>query len=229
MSELNLNEFQEEDESLSLIQRLIMVFTDPARAFKSMRQDPKLLGIYLITGLLIFITVFLSAYTPAAKEAIIDQLQLTGQDITDQSINALLLFGAAIGGVFGILIPLLVAFIYHMIVMFMSKTGYKKTLVIYLFANLIAQIGAILSLILGRAMGTTFTFSPAMFVDMASNPLLYSIMNLLNIFSIWSLVVMYIGFKETHEMNTKEAGITVGIPALILIIFTVVTSSMAQL
>jgi len=227
MSEENLYDIQEETESLSLIQKLIMVFTDPVRAFKSMRENPKMLGIYLISAVLIFATIFFSAYTPTAKAAIIEQLQLGGQEITDQSINALLLFGAIVGGVFGILLPFLIAFIYHMIAMFMSKTGYKKTLVIYLFANMIAQVGAILSLILSRIMGTTFTFSPAMFVDMTTNPLLYSLLSLLNIFTIWSLVVIYIGFKEAHEMNTKEASITAGIPALALVIFTVATSAMA--
>jgi len=226
MSELNLNELQEETENLSFGQKLMMIFTDPARAFKSMKENPKILGIYLITAALIIITIVLNTYSPMAKEQMIQQLQSTGQVVTEQTINTLLIVSTIFGGIIGALIPFLIAFIYHIIVMFMSKTGYKKTLAVYLFAGIISQIGAILSGILTRITGTAFSFSPAMFIDQTTSPMMYSLLSIVNIFTIWSMIVLYIGFKETHEMKSKEASIVVGVPVVFLIIVTMVTSSL---
>lgn len=229
MKEFDVNELldEEEVEELSFLQRIICVFTDPNRAFASMKNNPKILGVLMVVILVGLGSVFLTLADGSMEEQIIDQLQMSGQPITESSVNLAITIGMIFGSILIIGMPFLTALIYHVFAMVQSKSGYKKTLAIYLHSQLIAIVGSILVIIINMTTDRVIQFSLAMFLDPNQvSGIVYNIASLLNVFTIWGLFVLFTGFKETHEMTTKEAIFTIAIPAFFGIVIIFISSNM---
>ena len=230
MKEFDVKELLDEEvevEELSFLQRVVCVFTDPKRAFSSMRNNPKILRALAIIILAGVGSILLTIADGSMKEQIIGQLQAAGQPVTDSAINMAIGAGAVIGAIGVIGIPFLIALIYHVCAMIQSKTGYKKTLAIYLHSQFIVVLGSIIVTVITMATGKVIQFSPAMFMDPNQvSSTLYLIASLFNVFTIWGLFVLFTGFKETHGMTTKEAIITIAIPAILGIVLIFVSTNM---
>lgn len=220
MENLDMNEMMNEEENLSFLQRVLAIFTEPKRAFDSMKSSPKVLGVYILIVLMLCAPIILGFIDGSMEEQIIANMNQTGTEITSEVIQIAIIVGIVVG-IIGIAVgPLLQGLIYHVAAMIQSKPGFKKTLSIVLHASIISSFGNILAFTISRVTGSSFVFSPAMFLDAASvSNLVYYIASTLNIFTIWSIFVMYTGFKSVHEMNKKEAIISSIAPTLI---FTVI-------
>lgn len=222
---LEINEFMEE-ETTTLLKRILYIFADPKRAFESLKENPKILGVYLI-GLLISSATLIWSYLDGTSEKLfIDSLVQTGQHVTEQVVimgKFITLFGGILAFAVG---PIIIAFFYHIIVMINSETGYKKTLSITRHASLIASLNTLISLFVLKLAGITLQFSPAMFLDInAINSILYTLISFVDIFVFWRVVVLFIGFRTTHNLSTKGALITAIIPDLVLYAIALITVS----
>ena len=222
---LETNELMEE-KTTTLLERIIYIFTDPKRAFESLKENPKILGVYLI-GLLISSATLIWSYLDGTSEKVfIDSMVQTGQPITEQVVvmgKLLTLFGGMF--VFAIW-PFISAFFYHIIVMINSETGYKKTLALTRHASLIASLNTLISLFVLKLSGITLQFSPAMFLDMSTmSSVLYTLISFIDIFVFWRVVVLFIGFRTTHNLSKKGALITAIIPDLVLYAIALITIS----
>jgi len=225
---LETNKLTEEN-TTTLLQRISYIFTDPKKAFESLKENPKILGVYLI-GLLISSATLIWSYLDGTSEKLfIDSMVQTGQPITEQVV-AMGKFLTLFGGMFVFAIwPFISAFFYHIIVMINSETGYKKTLAITRHASLIASLNTIISLFVLKLAGITLQFSPAMFLDINTmSSVLYALISFIDIFVFWRVVVLFIGFRTTHNLSKKGALITAIIPDLILYAIALITVSIAM-
>ena len=225
---LETNELMEE-KTTTLLERIIYIFTDPKRAFESLKENPKILGVYLI-GLLISSATLIWSYLDGTSEKVfIDSMVQTGQPITEQVVvmgKLLTLFGGMF--VFAIW-PFISALFYHIIVMINSETGYKKTLALTRHASLIASLNTLISLFVLKLSGITLQFSPAMFLDMSTmSSVLYTLISFIDIFVFWRVVVLFIGFRTTHNLSKKGALITAIIPDLVLYAIALITVSITM-
>jgi len=212
----------EQTESLSLFQRVIGVITDPTRVYDSLKEKPTFLGVYILTSIMTIFPLIWNHMDGTTKTMLIDQFQAQGTPVTEELLN-ITTISTLIGGAIGILImPFIVGLIFHIIVMIQSHTGYKRTLTITTHAAVIGLINTWLVFIIQKLTGTTMQFSPAMFLDANSvSPILYTGLALLNIFTFWGMFVNYTGFKTVHNMNNKEATITVVTPFILSALFSI--------
>lgn len=222
---LETNELTEE-KMTTLLERIIYIFTDPKRAFESLKENPKILGVYLIGLLISSVTLIWSYLDGTSEKVFIDSMVQTGQPVTEQVVlmgKLLTLFGGMF--VFAIW-PFISAFFYHILVMINSETGYKKTLAITRHASLIASLNTLISLFVLKFSGITLQFSPAMFLDInAMSSVLYTLISFIDIFVFWRVVVLFIGFRTTHNLSKKGALITAIIPDLVLYAIALITIS----
>jgi len=222
---LETNDLREET-STTLLQRIAYIFTDPKRAFESLKENPKILGVYIISLLISSATLIWSYLDGSSEKVFIDSLVQTGQPVTEQVV-ALGKLITLFGGIFVFaVVPFIAAFFYHIIVMINSETGYKKTLSITRHASLIASLNTLISLFVLKLAGITLLFSPAMFLDINTmNSVLYTLISFLDIFVFWRIIVLFIGFKTTHNLSNKGALITAIIPDLVLYAIALITIS----
>ncbi len=223
MNDLDMNDLNNETEQLTFMQKVIGIVSDPKLAFDSIKESPKVMGIYLFTVILSIIPLIWSFVDGSSKELIIEQLKATGQPITEELINITTIGGVVGGAVVIALLPFIIAFFYHIVAMIQSHTGYKKTLVIYLYSSIVSIIGQWIILIVTKLTDMTIMFSPAMFLDQTTvSPVLFTILASIDLFSFWTMFVMFVGFKSVHDMNKKEATLAVFAPYVLSIILGVV-------
>ncbi|MBI9015255.1 MAG: YIP1 family protein [Clostridiales bacterium] len=226
--QLEINELAKEN-TTTLLERIIYIFTDPKRSFESLKENPKVLGVYLISLIISSLTLIWGYLDGSSEKVFIDQLAQTGQPITEQVVvmgKLLTLFGGAF--IFAI-VPFISAFFYHIIVMINSETGYKKTLAITRHASLIASLNTIISLFVLKLAGITLQFSPAMFLDANEmSSVLYALISFIDLFVFWRVVVLFIGFRTTHNLSKKGALITAIIPDLVLYAIALITISITM-
>jgi LytS/YehU family sensor histidine kinase len=223
MNDIDVNEFIDETEELTFIQKVVGMVSDPKPAFESIKNSPKIMAIYLFTVLFSLIPIVWNYFDGSAKELILEQFKESGQPITEELINVTTI-GGVVGGIVAItLLPFLVAFFYHIFAMIQSHTGYKKTLAIYLYSSIVSLIGQWIILIVTKFSDMTIAFSPAMFLDPVSvSPILYAIIASLDLFVFWTMFVMFVGFRSVHDMNKKEATLAVAAPYVLSIIIGIV-------
>lgn len=212
----------ENQEPLNLLHRIGAIYTDPKSAFESLREKPKFFGAYIVVILISCISLLWRYFDGSAEKMLIDTLVSTGQPVTEQIITISKMI-ALFGGLFVIIVvPFIVAFFYHLMVMINSETGYKKTLTIVSHSSLISGLNSIITILILKITGITIQFSPAMFLDISSvDPIIYTLLSFLNIFIIWQMLVNIIGFKTIHHMPTKNAIITTVVPTLCVLIISV--------
>lgn len=184
------------------------------------------MGIYLTVIIINTVLVVLTILDPAAKQTMIQQIQNSGQQVSDELINVFTLLTAGAGILAVIAIPFLVALIYHVLAMLQSKTGFKKTLSLYMHVQLIPLLNSVIVYAVQSITGKTIEFSPVMFLapETTSNVIMI-LASYLNIFTIWTYVLLYIGFRKTHEMNEKEALITIAIPMILGLVIMLITKN----
>lgn len=206
---------------------LFTIFTEPTKTFERLKERPRILIPYILIVLVALLTPLLGLMDGTLETGIIEQLNLAKQTVNDESIQIAKFSAFAVVIVAALLIPIISAFFYHLFCMFQSKTGYKKTLTIIIYANLIASLQSLIILFIHKISGITIIFSPIMFLDYNSlNVVISTLLSYINVFTIWYTILIFIGMRTIHEMTKKEAWITISIPLVFKILLTLIASSM---
>lgn len=213
-----------EVETLSFGQRLIAIYTEPKKAYESLKENPKFLGAYLITLLISSIAVLWGFFDGSTEKLMIDQLVSSGQPVSDDILSVMVISGVVVGLLLMVIGPFINAFFYHILVMINSETGYKKTLSITTHASLIGALNSLITILILKVSGITIMFSPAMFMDATTtNTVVYTLLSFLNIFVFWQYFVTFVGLKTVHKLKNSGAFITLLIPNLIIIGITMLS------
>lgn len=186
---------------------IFKIITEPSRQFELLRRRPKLVIPILIIFLIGIINiVFGLTFNPDVSEEIAE---------TNSSFILVTIFNA-IMGIFSLFMVIVLRAVVLMIIMAIVEPGediqYPITITIYSF--LIVQIGALTSTIIAFFIGgnpeKNYTSLGAIYAsDMQTqdfiNDIMYILLESINPFTVWMLIVVFIGIKVLYKTTTTKA------------------------
>lgn len=201
----------------------IDIFTSPSAVFERRREDPTffvpLLVVTLVIGLIMFGTKDLMQPIFDAEFARgMAQAQRQNPSITAEQMEAGKKF-AGMAATFGGFIFVPIAIFLVGVVIWLAgkivsaKTGFAQALMIGAFAYVPRILGSILGAVQAALMDPASLNSqfaihlgPARFFDVATTNLaLITLMGRLELFTLWSTVLIVIGLKVTGKLDTTKA------------------------
>lgn len=198
--------------------KLINIFTDPASVFNNLREHPDwLIPVLLI--ILVSVTTILTTtdlQIKAQKEFIYNS-ELIPEDSKDDMIDDLTDQGFVkskilpiAGAVFMIFISYAVAAAAFMVFgnfIFGGSTTFKQNFALYSWGAVIGVLETIVRLPLTLSKGSLEVYtSLALLMDASeSKTVLFQILNVFDIFSLWKIVVWSIGFSVIYKFSKGKA------------------------
>ncbi len=221
----NQNELslQKENRSkLTIGQRLIKIFTDPITFFEDLRQNPTwLVPLILIILMTIIFTVATKNQMLEYRKQMIYDSQRIPEELKDKSIEQIenMSPGAyytqtIIGSTFGILIVYGLGAAFFLFVgnfVLGGKASYKQMFALFTWANMVSIVELLVKmvLILQKNSAEVYT-SLALFMDPSkSKTFLFQLLNAVDIFAIWKVILWAIGFGIIYRFSAKKSYITV--------------------
>ena len=211
-------------EKMSVLSKMINVFTSPAKVFVSLDSYkdwliPLLVIIVVATGRQF---VMQDLEIDAVKERITRNEQIPEEQKTailekiDQDSQATSAIIRSIGGIviMTFLFAAIVAGLYFFTgnIIFGGSSSYTNMLSVYARGSLIFIPEHIVKTALALSKGSTevYTSLAILFDPAESATLLFTLANAIDIFSIWKLAVWAIGFGIVYKFNQTKSWIAVG-------------------
>lgn len=199
---------------------LLGMFTSPSLQFERIKISEKVWGIFFLVALLQGLLGGVSKYGMYTSPEMIRMRkelgELTGQStLTGEVISGVVsnFVGAMIGA-------LLIAAIYKVfMIFFRNDTSYKTLLTIVIYTNVILIVGGLINTILSFLVGggwTQYTGLGAIFFEGTSA---YGIGNEIEVFSMWNLVLIWLGLQITAGLSKVKAAIPIIILFIIKVVF----------
>jgi len=247
MSDIQVTAINQEvpAEQPGFLKRLLWVFTSPGRLMASLAERPKVLLTLLLAAIPMDLLYFLQMplYKDFLRNAAIAQsqssyMQSLGVEMTPEMIEATLptsIIAGLVSTPLGVIATLLIsALICFAIFRIMGGEGkFKAYLSVVSHAYVITVLYTLLlipiSYITGTLNLTTSVTSLATLVSKdAVSPVIYGILNSLDLFSIWYYIVIAIGMAAVSKLKKKNVYIVVAILFVISTIITVYTTQAAS-
>jgi hypothetical protein len=227
--------------------RLVGALVAPDKTFRSIAERP--------TWLLAFLLVCLSPLLPGIlalpkidwEEVARVNIERSGADIPPEVMEQQVEMTAKIGPVSTYLSPLFMAIgiLLFAVVLWGGFTlaggqpGFQRSLAVTSHALMPAVIGGLLAIpvVLATdhvsaeqlASGSLLQSSLAAFAPEGANPAVSALLSKIDVFSIWTLVLLVIGFRFSAAVKTGTAAITVGILWAVWVLFSVGLASLGML
>jgi len=211
-------------EELSIVQKIVGVFTAPTKTFASVDLSPTWIVPFLITVAIGLLFIFLAGDIITNDSLDLQAEQMEKQGLTSEKIEERLegvekfmRYGMPVFAVLRPLVFILVISGVFMLVVSLilgGSTKFKKVFSVTNWSWLIQAVGGLLILPLVLAQETIFIpFSFATFLSEESRlTFLYAFLNELDIFNIAFVGVLSIGLAVIYKMETQKmviAGFTV--------------------
>ena len=225
----------EAPETKSGLQRLAGVLFAPVETFRDIARRPEILIPMAAIFLVSVISAIIIAPRVDFESTMRDEIAEANRNMSQQDIDRIARFSAASAKVLLYASPLLslamlaaIAGILLLVFrLFGGEGGYTQALSVTLFAwmplLLQGMVGAIILLARGTAsaeeLGGLVMSNPGFLVDMEANPVAYSVLSSLDIFTIWTLALLTIGFSIVSRMSRgKSAAIVFGLWGITVVI-----------
>ncbi len=208
-----------------VLTRLRLILTDPARAMAMVRERPRwavgalicLLAVGLMSATTIQITgpeqIDLMKDTKLGQ-AMSDE-QLDEQYARFEEISTGRRIAAGVQAGLGILVTLLfLSALYHLAAKITGgQGGFRHTLGIVCWANIVGLALASLvkiPLVLARGSSMDLSFGPALLVaDRGPLDALFQVLSLFDLFTVWTVVLVVVGFEQVHGLARGRAAAAV--------------------
>lgn len=239
--EENAAEMIAEAPQMSFFQRLAGAFFEPTKTFADIDRKPSWIAMFIIMALLGMVAAYV-ATSHIDTEALMRQ-KLAAQNMTEEQINStvaaqqqnpilknLKYVGLVVAPIAQLLAYLFVAAVFLLLFVLMgSPTTFKKTLAVTVWG--MSPPGIVLTLLtiliiyvknpesLDVSQGVVMSNLGSL-VDAKANPVLGSLLGSVDLFSIWTIVLLAIGFAaiSSKKMTTKKAAIGIVILWLIYVL-----------
>ena len=224
-----------EGEELIIVQKIVGIFTSPAKTFASVDLSPTwIVPLALVLAVnLVFVyfanNIILEETLVQQEEAMVER----GMDPEkiDQAIAQVEKWTPISIWVFTIIGPPIMLAIVSGVFLFVGnvilggKTSFKKVLSVTAWSWLIFSLAGLVMLPLVLSQETMqISFSLATFMsDESKNTFLYRFLQKIEIFTIWWIAVYSIGLGVIYKMKTQKITIAVGI---VYFIYAVVASAL---
>ncbi|ADY55960.1 hypothetical protein Sgly_1662 [Syntrophobotulus glycolicus DSM 8271] len=211
-----------EETKISLLKKFGKVLTSPREAFQVITQDPKILwpGLIIIVINLIATLIILPESVAYTEQIMIAQ----GIGPEQIAMYTKVLAPIAVIGVI-IIVPLLwvvkagVLFLYNMLSV--GEARFKQLMAVAIFVEIPLIIKAVISSglikIMGYQAGYQVNASLALlFMNLETSSFLYRLLQQIELFNIWGLVLLVIGGSAAIKKNAKGLAVYLGIFWIIL-------------
>jgi hypothetical protein len=218
-------------EKQNVFSRIAGVLFAPAETFSAIARRPDILGpllLIIILGYLSTFAVMRNFDVAAATSSQIEQMRSQNPNMTDEDVARVERFSGATMKVMGWVSPLL-GLIWYAIVagvlllacrLFGGEGTYKQAFSATLYAWMPLVLFSIIFTIVVTARGsfdpmsaaTLVKSNPAFLVDMKTQPVLFALLSSLDIFTVWTIALLSIGFSKLSKSSIgKTATIVVSL------------------
>jgi hypothetical protein len=219
----------------SLIARFIGIIVSPKDTFQAVAASPKVLGMLLTVSILTGVFAALPMTTDAGKQATLDQqvqsMKSLGFQVTDQMYEQMekgagrLPYTTGIGAfIFIPIVSLVIAGI--LFAVFNAALGgeasYKQVYSVYIHSGVIGVVSAAVSGLVNFFSGHAGSVANlgALLPMLGEKSFLANLLGAVDIFIIWSIVVLAIGLGVLYKRRTQPIAITLmslyGVIALVI-------------
>lgn len=211
--------------------RLIGVLTAPEKTFRSIAEKPTWAVVLIVLiALGVGVGVLMTGKIDWA-EVTRDSIEARGQDVPEEQLERIIDFQEKFGPVFvvggplvvGPLIYLLLAVVFLVVLKLMSgEIDFKRSFSVVLHSMMPQAVSAVLSIpvVLGKDEfsaedlqdGSVLTSNLSALAPEEASPALISMLSSLDLFSIWVLVLLVIGYSTVARVSKGK--VTVGVVTL---------------
>jgi hypothetical protein len=210
-------------------QRIVGVLFAPAETFRDIARKPDILVPLLLIVIVTYVTVALTAPRMDWDAVVAQQeeaMRKQNPNMTDADMERVAKFTKAGGTVFAYTMPLFFIAWYAIVAgvlllavrLFGGEGTYKQAFSATLYAwmpmLLAGIVGTVVVLVRGglidpQAMQTLVKSNPAFLVDIKEQPILFSLLSSLDIFTIWYLILLVIGFAALSRLSKTKVAVIV--------------------
>jgi hypothetical protein len=219
-------------------QRIAGVFFAPVETFADIARKPDILVPLLVILVVGYVTTFMVMPHLDWDALITQQAEMVKKqnpNVSDADIAQMGKFTTAMAKVMGYISPILVIIGYMIIALvvwgacrLMGGAGdFKQALSTTLYAHfprvLLGIIAAVVIMARGTvdpsAMATVVRSNPAFLVDMKESPVLFSLLSSIELFQIWTIVLLIIGFAAVTKLSrAKTTAIIISLWVITLVV-----------
>lgn len=217
-------------ENLTFGEKVKSFFINPTRYFASYKEKPKflltLLLITLVTVIYTIITFTVSkdSMLEAAKKAM--EQQLNGQPVPDQVMNLynspFFMVMGTIGAVVGAIATIFISgLVYYVVVkIFKGKVKIIEIISVYTHASIATAIGVVVKIV--------YTLITKKAVNLEVTTLSSVLLNNIDVFVIWQLVLMVFGISAVANISKKKSMVVVLIVFALTLAYAAVMFAFGQ-
>ena len=247
MSDIQVTAINQEvpAEQPGFLKRLLWVFTSPGKLMTSLAERPKVLLTLILAAIPMDLLLILQMplYKDMLRNSLIQQsqssyMQSLGVEMTPEMIEASLpnsiIYGLIGGPVETIIMMLVSALICFAIFRIMGGEGkIKAYLSVVSHASVITVLYTLLLIPITYITGTlnltsSITSLSTLVSKDAVSPVIYSILNSLDLFSIWYYIVAAIGMAAVSKLKKRNVYIVVAVLFVISTIITIYSTQAAS-
>jgi hypothetical protein len=220
------------------LQRIAGVLFAPAETFLDIARKPNILGPLLIIVLLGYVSTFFIVQRmdwSAVTEAQMDAIKKQNPNMSQEDMDRVTRMTSAIGKVVGWISPLMGVVWYVILAgvlllahrMMGGEGNFQQAFSVTLYAWMPLLInGIILTIVIiargsvdPTQMATVLKSNPAFLVDMKEQAVLFSLLSTFDIFTIWTIVLLIIGFAAVAKTSkAKSAAIVISLWVVFILI-----------
>jgi hypothetical protein len=220
---------------MNVFERAAGVLFSPGETFENIARKPDILAPMLLLLVVSYIGTILLVPRIDFGEAVRQQIQRQGRQMSDSDMDTAVRIGSAFGKVIAYTSPFLafalIAIIAGVLLLAFRLFGGEGTYAQAYSASLYAWIPQVINgLILGivgltrdgidpTLMPTLVKSNPAFLVDMKAQPMLFAFLASIDVFTIWSVILFIIGFSILARVSkAKAASIVLSLWAALIVV-----------
>ncbi|WP_456406101.1 Yip1 family protein [Caldithrix abyssi] len=207
---------------LSVWQQLVKVFSDPVNFFNHLRSNPTWLFPFLLIVLMsiVFTAATKDQMLEYRKQLILDSDKMT-EEMKDMALEQLenmtptaYYIQSVVGSVIGSAIVFAIAaglFLLAGNFFLGGKATFKQMFALYVWGNIVSlvEMPVKMILILQKNSAEVYTSLALLMDPQQSDTVLFKLLNAVDIFTIWKIILWSIGFGIIYRFSAKKSYLTV--------------------
>jgi hypothetical protein len=207
--------------------RLIGVLFAPGKTFRAIAESPTWLAAFLVVALSPLVPSILAAPKMDWEGIIKGNMERMDVQVPQEQLDQQIEITKKIGGAMTYMFPVVLAILMLIIALVMwgaftlagGQPGYVRSLAVTAHAFMPLALSSLLSIpvILGLSTigpeiaetGTYLFSNPAVFAPDGTGPVLMAFLSKIDLFTIWIVILLAIGFHHAAKVKARTAGITV--------------------
>ncbi|MED2762566.1 Yip1 family protein [Bacillus thuringiensis] len=199
---------------------LFGMITSPGVQFERMKTNKKVWGMFLFVALLQGLLGGLSTYVRHISPEMLKMKKELGELAEKSSLTSEVISGIGSSFAGAMIGTLFIAAIYKLFMMiFGNDIRYKVLLNIVIHTNIILIIGGLINTILSLIFSTGITQYTSLRLLFTEGTFAYGIGNIIEIFYVWNLILIWRGLHITAELSKLKASIPIIILFIIKAVF----------